>query len=534
MNKLTLIAVAALAAPVLAQPASFKAEGHDSRIDLTWDVDGPSTPEPAFNVYRAESAEGPFKRINTAPHPFTVYSDFLGANDKTCYYRVALIGVDGAEGTPSPVVSAKTRAMSDDELLTSIQKATFRYFWDFGHPVSGLSREGVKHPRDTVTSGGTGFGLMTIIVGAERGFVSREAAAERILKMVRFLDEKTPRYHGVWSHWINGVTGETIPFAGKEDNGGDIVESAFLVEGLLTVAQYFDRDNSTEREIRERVAKMWREVEWDWQLRTPEGRQLYWHWSPQYEWHRNFPIGGHFNECMIAYILGICSPTHAIPAECYYEGWVKDPTTYANGKEFYGVKQPLGYDYGGPLFFTHYSYLGLDPRAVTDRFCNYFENNRAISQIHYAYCKENPKEFKGYGDSCWGLTASFSVNGYVAHQPMSRDNGTITPTAAISAMPYTPEESMKALKHFYHDLGPKIWGPFGFHDAFNEGHDWVSDTYLAIDQGTICPMIENYRSGLCWRMFMKNGDIGSGLRKAALLTPNYSPPSGKAVENTPN
>lgn len=526
MHKLTWIAALILAAPAGAQPTNLKAEGHDSRIDITWDAPSAKGAEPTFNVYRADSADGPYTLLNPKPYPFTVYSDFLGKNDITRYYRVALIGADGGEGPRLDAVSARTRAMSDEELVTSIEKATFRYFWDFGHPVSGLSREGIKHPRDTVTSGGTGFGLMTIMVGAERGFVSREAAAERILKMIRFLDEVTPRYHGVWSHWINGTTGQTIHFAGKEDNGGDIVETAFLVEGMLTVAQYFDRDTAVEREIRTRVDKMWREVEWSWYLREPDGKQLYWHWSPQYEWHRNHRIGGHFNECMIAYILGICSPTHPIPPECYYEGWVKDPQTYANGKEFYGHKLAVGHDYGGPLFFTHYSYLGLDPRAVTDRFCNYFENNRNISLIHQSYCKENPKEFAGYSDECWGLTASFSVKGYSAHEPR-RDNGTITPTAAISAMPYTPEASLKALKHFYHEHGPRIWGPFGFHDAFNVTHDWVSDTFLAIDQGTICPMIENHRTGLCWRMFMRNPDIVSGLRKADILASDYEAPTEK-------
>ena len=525
------VALAALCvASVAAQPKDVVAEGHDSRIDITWAAPEGGTLDTRFNVYRANAAEGPFTPLNAEPQDYPVFSDFIGGNGRTQHYRVTTVSLGGAESKPSAVVSAATRAMSDDELLTSVQKATFRYFWEFGHPVSGLAREGFQHPRDTCTSGGTGFGLITIMVGAERGFVSRADAAKRILKIVRFLDEQTPRYHGVWSHWINGRSGATIPFAGKEDNGGDIVETAYLVVGLLTVAQYFERDDAVEREIRERAEKLWRSVEWDWHLGDPPGKQLIWHWSPDYGFRRDHGIGGHFNECMIAYILAIASPTHAIPPDCYYEGWVHDPQTYANGKEFYGQRLPVGFDYGGPLFFTHYSYLGLDPHAVTDRFCNYFDNNRTISLINHAYCTENPKGFASYGDLVWGLTASFSIDGYKAHEPRV-DNGTITPTAALSAMPYVPKKSLATLKHFYHEFGHQIWGPFGFRDAFNPQHDWVSDTYLAIDQGPIGPMIENYRTALCWRMFMRNNDVIAGLKKAGLLdseTERTQPASSQA------
>ncbi|RMF71738.1 MAG: beta-glucosidase, partial [Planctomycetota bacterium] len=405
--------------------------------------------------------------------------------------------------------------MNDDELLASVQQATFRYFWDFAHPDSGMAREGLRHPRDTCTTGGTGFGVLTIMVGAQRGFVSREAAARRVLKIARFLADKATRYHGAWSHWIHGVTGKTILFAGKDDDGGDIVETAFLVQGLLAARQYFDRDDEVERELRTLVDRLWRDVEWDWYLGDPPGKQLLWHWSPRVGFQRGHRIGGHFNECMIAYVLAIASPTHPIPPDCYYAGWVHDAKTYANGKTFYGRRLAVGFDYGGPLFFTHYSYLGLAPQAVTDRFCNYFDNNRTITLINHAYCADNPKGFAGYGDLVWGLTASFSVDGYRAHEPRV-DNGTITPTAAISAMPYTPKKSLATLKYFYRELGARIWGPFGFRDAFNLQRDWVSDTYLAIDQGTIAPMIENHRTGLCWRMFMRDADVVRGLKKAGI------------------
>ena len=515
---LTILPAIMMPATVLAgsPPRDVQAERHDRRIDVTWTLDD----APSYNVYRAAAEGADFECLTDKPIDYTVYSDYLGRNDVTCRYRITAVDAEGAESEPSSVVTAETRAMTDDELLTSVQRATFRYFWDFGHPVSGAAREGLLHPRDCCTSGGTGMGLFTIIVGAERGFVSRSDAAERALRITRFLEQKTPRYHGAWAHWFNGTTGETIPFSGDMDDGGDIVETAYLVEGLLAALQYFDGDDRIEKEIRERASRLWRDVEWDWYLGPEHGPRLYWHWSPKYEWAKGHKVGGHFNECMIAYILAIASPTHPIPASCYEKGWIEGEkgVTYANGNEYYGVKLPVGFPLGGPLFFTHYSFLGLDPRCITDRYCNYFDLGRAFALIHQAHCAKNPKGFKGYSSRLWGLTASTTPGGYTAHDPHN-DNGTITPTGAISSMPYTPRASIDALRHMYYDYGKTIWGPFGFWDAFNPTENWVSDTYLAIDQGTIVPMIENHRTQLCWRLFMANADIVNGLKAAGIYTP---------------
>jgi hypothetical protein len=439
----------------------------------------------------------------------TCWSDFVGQNGEARFYRVAVRLADGAEQV-FPTVSATPRPMSGDELLDSVQQATFRYFWDYGHPVSGLARERLGS-RDTCTTGGTGFGLMGMCVAAERGFVSREQAAARTRQIVSFLQDKATRYHGAWSHWVNGRTGETRRFS-EFDDGADIVETAFLVQGLLTVRQYFSGDSEVEREIRDRATTLWREVEWDWFL-EPESGQLRWHWSPNYGWKKDHRIGGHFNECLIVYVLAGASPTHPIPADCYRRGWIRNPETYACGQTFYGIRQPVGWGHGGPLFFTQYSFLGFDPRMWNDGICNYFENNRAISRIHQAYCKENAAGHKGYGEDCWGLTSSDGPDGYRAHAPGRRDTGTIAPTAALSAMPYVPEASLAALRHFYYDLGKELWGPFGFRDAFNPERGWVARSYLAIDQGPIVVMIENARTGLCWRLFMANPEIAPGLER---------------------
>jgi len=504
---LLVIMNAAVAAP--AMPLEVVASGHDSRIDLVWQRPEGSTLD-GWSVWRADRWDGPFSRLNAKPHPYSVYSDFLGENGRTYFYRVTALRGTNSVAT-SQVVSATSRAMTDEELLTSVQQATFRYFWDHAHPVSGLAREG-SQSGDIVTIGGSGFGLMAIVVAAERGFVSRAAAAERTAHLLAFLQERATRYHGAWAHWLNGRTGQTRPFS-RLDDGGDIVETAFFIEGVLVARQYFDRATPVEVEVRRRATEVWADVDWNWYRGEPPGDQLFWHWSPTNGWKVNHRIGNHFNECLITYLLAMASPTHTIPAACYEKGWIVDARKYVNGNSYYGIQQPVGWPMGGPLFFTHYSFLGFDPRGWTDPYCNYFENNRAIARIHHAYAVANPGHHAGYGDNVWGLTASRGPAGYRAFEPR-HDEGTIAPTAALSSMPYTPQESLAALKYYYHGLGKRLWGDFGFRDAFNLDRDWFDRGYLAIDQGQIVVMIENYRTGLCWRMFMKNREIAPALERA--------------------
>jgi hypothetical protein len=491
--------------PPPAAPQGLVATGHDSRIDLRWPLDTDPNVE-GYNIYRAETEDGPFVRLNKSVHRTSVYSDFFGDNGRTYYYHVKAAAIrGGGESEPSTVVSATSYAMTDEQLLTSVQEATFHYFWDYGHPVSGLAREGyaLGHSAETCTSGGTGMGLMAICVGVERGFVTRTQAAERVLKILTFLDEKASRYHGAWSHWILGGTGATKPFS-QYDDGGDLVETAYLVQGMLTARQYFDGSDPVETEIRRRATAMWESVEWSWYRQGSRGDVLYWHWSPVHGWKMNHPIQG-YNECMIAYLLAIASPTYPMPATSYRKGWAK-PADYANPNSSYGYRQWVGPEKGGPLFFTHYSHLGFDPRDKSDGFCNYFDNSRNISLINRAYCIENPKGYAGYGELVWGLTASFNPWGYSAHSP-TNDNGTISPTAALSAMPYVPAESLATLKHLYHTYGRDLWGPFGFVDAFNLSENWFAPGCIAIDQGPILIMIENHRTQLCWNLFMSNPEI---------------------------
>ncbi|WP_421869190.1 glucoamylase family protein [Marinoscillum sp.] len=399
--------------------------------------------------------------------------------------------------------------ISDEELLTKVQEQTFKYFWDFGHPVSGLTRER-NTSGETVTSGGSGFGLMAILVGIERGFITRQEGIDRLETIIDFLDVNADKFHGAWSHWLNGTTGDVVPFS-SNDNGGDLVETAFMAQGLLTVRQYLNADNTQEAAMIETINKLWEGIEWDWY--TQNGQDvLYWHWSPNFEWEKNHAIQG-WNEALIVYVLAAASPTHSIDQNVYTKGWSRDGAMVnSNNSSYYGYQMDLRSDRGGPLFFAHYSFLGLDPRNLTDQYANYWDQNVNHTLINRAYCISNPKDFVGYASYSWGLTASDNHEGYNAHSP-DNDLGVITPTAAISSLPYTPEESMAAIRHFYYILGDRLWGEYGFYDAFNITEGWTASSYLAIDQGPIVVMIENHRTGLLWDLFMSAPEVQSGLDK---------------------
>jgi len=403
------------------------------------------------------------------------------------------------------------KGLSDSALLDVVQRQTFRYFWDFAHPVSGLARErsnvAYNYGHEVVTTGGSGFGIMAMIVAVNRHWITREQGLDRMLKIVSFLT-KASSFHGVFPHWLDGSTGKVIPFSRKDD-GADLVETSYLFQGLLCARQYYDGNDHKERELRNKINGLWDDIEWSWQ--TNGGKDvLYWHWSPNNGWSMNFPIHG-FNECLITYILAASGERYPVSADVYHKGWAKS-NFFENGKIFYGYKLPLGFDYGGPLFFSQYSFLGLDPHGLKDRYADYWEQNTNHTLINHAYCVANPKKFKGYGENCWGLTASDNFAGYNAHSP-TNDLGVISPTAALSAFPYTPKYSMLALRHFYYDLGDKIWGEYGFTDAFSESHNWYGKSYLAIDQGPIVVMIENYRTGLLWKLFMSCPEVKFGLKK---------------------
>jgi hypothetical protein len=410
--------------------------------------------------------------------------------------------------------SDKFPLISDDELLTLVQKQTFKYFWDFAHPNSGLSRER-NTSGNLVTSGGSGFGIMALITGVHRNFISRSEGLGRMQKIVAFLKDKAQRFHGAYPHWLDGNTGAVIPFSPK-DNGADLVETSFLMQGMLSARQFFNNPDPIETALRKDISTIYNEVEWDW-FRKDNSNTLYWHWSPTLGWDMNMPIKG-WNEALITYVLAASSTTHGIPKNVYDNGWANNGSM-KNGGNFYNVQLPLGPVNGGPLFFSHYSFLGINPIGLKDAYADYEAQTKAHSLIHYNYAKANPKNFYGYGESCWGLTASDDINGYLAHEP-NNDNGVISPTAALSSFPYTPVESMQALKYFYYKLGDKIWSGYGFTDAFSLHDAWFASSTLAIDQGPIIIMIENHRSKLLWNLFMSAPEVKAGMQKLGFTSPN--------------
>lgn len=404
--------------------------------------------------------------------------------------------------------------ITDEELLDLVQKQTLKYFYDFGHPVSGLARER-STSGETVTTGGSGFGIMAMVAGVHRGFITRTEGLERIQKIVTFLGTKADRFHGAFPHWLNGTTGKVQPFS-TNDNGADLVETSFLLQGLITARQYFNGTSTAETILRTDINAIWNGVEWNW-FRQGGQNALYWHWSPDKAWAINLKVGG-WNEALMVYVLGASSTTSPIPKFVYDNGWALNGNI-KNGNTYYGYTLPLGSANGGPLFFEHYSFMAINPIGLNDSYANYETQTKNHTLINRAYCIANPKGFPNYGADCWGLTASDTYNGYTASSP-NNDVGTIAPTASISSMPYTPAESMQALKFFYYKLGDKMWGQYGFNDAFNMSQNWFSTQTLAIDQGPIVVMIENHRSKLLWNLFMGAPEVKTGMINLGFSSPN--------------
>ncbi|WP_234461929.1 glucoamylase family protein [Pedobacter segetis] len=412
-------------------------------------------------------------------------------------------GLDGIDKFPR---------ISDDELLTLIQKQTFKYFWDFAHPNSGLARER-NTSGDLVTTGGSGFGIMGIIVAINRNFITKAEGLARLQKIVAFL-KTADKFHGAFPHWLDGNTGKVLPFS-TQDDGADLVETSFLMEGLLTARQYFSTADPAETQLRADINQLYNNVEWDWFRKNGENT-LYWHWSPKYNFDINLQLNG-WNEALMVYVLGASSTTHTIPKSVYDIGWATNGGI-KNGNTYYNVNLPLGPAGGGPLFYEHYSMMALNPNGLTDAYANYETQAKAHSMINYNYCVANPKNFVGYSADSWGLTASDVKGGYTASSP-TNDNGYIAPTAAVSSIPYTPEESLKAIRFFYYKLGDKMWGDYGFKDAYSLTDPWFAQSYIAIDQGPQIVMIENYRTGLIWDLFMSCPEVKAGLTKLGFQSP---------------
>jgi len=514
-------------------PVQLEARGYERHVALRWNA-GEAPGLARFVVYRSLDSGRTFVPIGMQRPGIHRYSDFIGKPGVAAQYRVTAVDWRERESAPSPAVGAQTRPMGDEELLTMLQEAAFQYYWDGAEPHSGMALENQPGDDRIVATGASGFGVEALVVGVARNFITREQGLARLATLVAFL-EHAPRYHGAWSHYMNGATGQTMPLFGMLDNGGDIVETAFMMQGLLTARQYFNGPSLPERDLYQRITRLWEAVEWDWYRQDPGSDFLYWHWSPEWGFQIHHPLIG-FNETMIVYLLAMASPDHGVPASLYYTGWASqarraqeyrqgwsgssEGNHYGNGTSYFGIRLDAGVGSGGPLFFTHYPFMGMDPHSLHDLFtASYFENSRNLARINLAYCIANPKHYLGYGADAWGLTASDGPHGYATPAPDERnDTGTLTLTGALASFPYTPDASLAAFKHYYRDLGAQLWDIYGPRDAYNPTEHWISPISMGLNQAPIVVMIENYRTGLPWKNFMANAEIGAMLGKLDVET----------------
>ena len=489
------------------------ATGYDSHVELSWVKTQMNLP---VRIYGSWDGGAHYSiRGETSENYFL---DFFPSQAKNSNLRYRVVTLFQERESIAAEVTALSRNFTDDELLDMLQQYTFRFFWEGAHQASGMALERSNGNGTTVASGATGMGLLALIAAHERGYRPPEEVKARILKILTFL-ETCDRHHGAWSHWYNGDTGKTQPFS-TYDDGGDLVETSFVAQALIALRNYFSDPGEVSRQIRDKASLLFREIDWNW-YRKDGGDDLYWHWSPTYGFRMNMKITG-WNECLITYILAAASPTHPIPVEVYTRGWARSGAIVQK-RTFYDREITLSPDWGGPLFWVHYSHLGLDPRGLRDLYADYWKEHVNTVKIHHAYAVANPGGFKNYGSRCWGLTASDDPNGYASHQPVLNDNGTISPTAALASLPYAPSESLAALTYFYRDRGGELWGRFGPYDAFNDQLGWVKKAWLGIDQGPIMVMTENYRSALLWTLFMKDSDIKTGLAKLGFQYDPLSP-----------
>jgi hypothetical protein len=413
--------------------------------------------------------------------------------------------------------SNKFPLISDNALLDTVQKRTFKYFWDYGHPVSGLARDKTNTSEmDDCSIGGTGFGILCLPVAVSRNFITRSEGLARMQKIVGFLKSKAKTFHGAFPHRINGTTGEVIIWSPKDD-GADLVETSFLMMGMLTARQYFNGTDPIETALRNDINTLYQNVEWTWFKKNNENA-LYWLWSPNYNWDITFMIRG-WNETLITYLLAASSTTHTINKEVYDNGFTNNGG-FKNGQSYYGINLPLGSAFGGPLFLSQYSFLCIKPIGLKDAYADYEVQTKNHTQINRSYCMENPKNYFGYSDSCWGLSASSTNVSYTSCSP-ANDVGVIAPTAALSSFAFTPKESMAALKYFYYRLGNYLWKDYGFVDAFNLNTNpvWIGPQELVYNQLPIMIAIENHRTGLIWDLFTSCPEVKAGMRKLGFTAP---------------
>jgi hypothetical protein len=416
-----------------------------------------------------------------------------------------------------------------DERLHALQRNTFEYFWSQTDPSNGLIRDNTAPGDVPVSIAGVGMALSAYPVGVERGFVSRADAAERALATLEFFwrsphgpEADATGYKGFYYHFLDARTGRR---AWRSELS--TIDTSIFLAGALTTAAYFDGPAPAERAIRELADALYRRVDWNW---ARDGGSAVTHgWRPErgfikYRW-----TG--YNEALILYVLGLGSPSHPLP-EASYRAWT---STY-RWRKLYGVELV----YAGPLFIHQMSHMWIDFRGIRDEYMrergiDYFENSRRASYVQQRYAARNPRGFAGYNETCWGVSASNGPGpatrdvggvtrrffGYRARGvPFGLDDGTLAPWATVASLPFAPEIVLPAIAHYF-DRYPEMVTRHGIACSFNPtfpdestGHGWVSGGHFSLDQGPVIVMIENYRTGLVWRLMRGCAYLARGLARA--------------------
>lgn len=430
-----------------------------------------------------------------------------------------------------------------DPFVNNLERRTFRFFWRTANRKNGLVPDRFPSP-SFASSAGVGFALTAYVVGVERGYISRAQARLRTLRTLRFLyqlpqgteEDGTAGYRGFYYHFLHMHNGERFG-----TNELSTVDTALLMAGILLVQSYFDANTRSEREIRNIADALYTRVDWQWSMNG--GKTITHGWRPEsgfipFDWRG-------YNEAMLLYILALGSPTYPIP-DGSWEEWTK---TYPDSWGTFSGQEFLAF---GPMFGHQYSHVWIDFRGIQDDFMrekgiDYFENSRRAAYAQREYARKNPMRWRGYDSEIWGLTASDGPANTVRHfhnqergffsyeargtaAPHVVDDGTIAPTAAVGSIAFAPEIVIPTIRAFRARYGNHLYKRYGFLDAVNpsftftdvplrhgkivENLGWVADDYLAIDQGAIVAMIENYRSGLIWTIMKRNPYIRRGLERA--------------------
>jgi hypothetical protein len=415
----------------------------------------------------------------------------------------------------TPIAALAALSRDDHAFLEDLSRRSFQFFWEHTDPDTGLTRgrartDGSPYEdtrRDVGSIAVTGFGLAGLCIASERKWVKPEAARTRVGKTMQFFAEHAPREHGWFYHWMDVKTGERTGFRQTAEKKSELssIDTALLMGGILTARQYFHKD----AEIARLASQIYARIDFQWML-NGDPLVLCHGWNPEEgflrgRWNR-------YSEHTIIYLLGIGSPRYAIKPKSWY-AWERNQNSYA------------GFNYIGaaPLFTHQYSQAFIDYRHRRENAAsrvNWFDNSVTATRAHRQFCVDLATEFPGYSENVWGITSSLSKTGYKAWGGPPRNkaiDGTVVPCAPAGSLMFTPDISLAALCSMKERYGEKIYGRYGFTDAFHPTNGWVSPDVLGLDVGITLLSAENLRTGNLWKWFMRNPEIPRAMKLAGLM-----------------